>query len=190
MAEFDYRISVDAGSVINRFRETIPNITREWVITGMRGVVGKLEQKILQNIDTMFLKSHSETRGAHLHLREGLLGQVIEEGDLIIGRVSIALDEVPYARILEMGGVIPTHIIRPKNASSLKIPISTFTSGEAYERAEITTNGLYVLPYTDVHMPATNIVAYHFMLSALADLSKEAVDDIEIAVAHAIMRSS
>jgi hypothetical protein len=156
----------------------------------MRVVMGKLDTAIQQNITTMFSTEHRAERAAtRIHLADSILTQVEQQGDLIVGTISYDLEDVPYARLLEQGGDIPSHVIAPRSSTDLKIPIATFSSGEAGEHARVTEDGLFVIPYHEVFHQGAHIQAYHYISLAVVALAKEVDNDFELAVAKAVRDS-
>ena len=178
----DIRLEINAQDMIDRFGRRIPELTREKVMDAMRVFMGKLDAKVVENIEQVFTGGHSVTRSSHTHLQDSLLATVEADGDLVVGRLSIDLETTPYARILELGGVISPHRIMPRAASAMAIPISTFSSGEAYEGAEVTPEGLFVLAFQANH-PGASIHPYHYMIGALIEMSKEYENDMSLALA-------
>lgn len=185
MAE-GFRIDVDVGQIQQRFARDLPNLTKEEIISGMRVLVGKLEQRILQNVEEMFGEEHSATRPPHLHLSDSILATVVSEGDLVVGSVGFDLAETPYARILEMGGVISPHRILPRNALAMKIPTSTLRS---FKQSEETSSQEFILAF-EVNHPGAHIIPYHFMIGALTEIAREAQNDLELAVVRGITRAN
>ncbi len=181
----DVRIEIDYQEVVRRLGTELPDITRNQVVDAFRQIVGTLEGKIITNIHQMFRGGHSGERPQHLSLEDSILATVTQEGDLVVGSVGYDLEETPYARIQELGGDISPHTIIPRAAAGLKIPISTFLSGEAFQGAETTEDGLFVLAF-QANNRGAHIAAHYFMLAALADLSREIDDDVEGAVIRSI----
>lgn len=187
MAE-DITFTVDAKDIINRFGERIPGLVRENVIQAMRDFMGVLDSRVRDNIESMFSQASTtvDPRPPHTRLQDSLLATVRVDGDDVIGEYSYDLEETPYARILEMGGHTSPHTITPKTASALKIPVATL--GDLYEEAHLTDNGLFITTF-QVNHPGANIAAYHYILTAVADLAKEFGNDIETAVIKSFVDS-
>lgn len=182
----EFKIEIDAGKVMDRFEKSLPDATKRQILEAMRIVMGKLDAAVEQNISTMFGTSHSSERSAHTHLADSVLTQVMQEGDLVVGTIGYDLASTPYARILEEGGNTPAHVIAPRSAYDLKIPIATFTSGEAGEHARVTEDGLFVIPYHEVFHQGAHIQAYHYIAMAVLALAKTVDNDFELAVAKAV----
>lgn len=179
------RIDVDVTSIQRRFARELPDLTMEEVVFGMRMIVGELEEKALKNIAEMFTHEHSTGRPPHLRLEDSILGTVTTEGNMVIGTVGYDLEEVPYARMLELGGVIPAHLIKPRSAKALVFPTATLRE---FQAGGETTQHEFVVAF-QVHHPGTTQPGYYYLLSALAEMARTVDNDIERAVARAIMRS-
>jgi hypothetical protein len=178
----EFTLTVNADDVIARFGDVIPGLVNKNVLEAMCAFMGHLDERVRENIDSMFTKASVgvDPRPQHLHLADSMLATVRQDGDDIIGEYSYDLEETPYARILEMGGHTSPHIITPKSASALKIPTVTLAGG-VYEEAHLTDDGLFITTF-QVNHPGANITAYHYILMAIVDLSKEFGDDLELAI--------
>lgn len=177
----EFRLEINTEEVIERFGRRIPDLCRQNVLEAVRQFMGKLDDRVQQNIATMFDHSPREYQPEHLKLADSMLATVRQEGDLIIGEYGYDLEETPWARILEMGGSISAHTITPSSAGALKIPISTFASGEAYEQTRQDETGLFVISFGASH-PGAHIQAYHYILTAITDLAREFENDLQLAV--------
>jgi hypothetical protein len=193
----EIRLEVDAKSVEQRFKD-LPGVVNVEVENAMRKIVGDLYDKVLDNIEGMF--SHDRSTGRKQNLESSILGTVTREGDLIIGTVGADLATAPYARILELGGVIPAHAIRPKSA---RLAIHEMSMSFPWEPDDtysvigdylvsrrghaLVVNDLVLLE--EVHHPGAKIHPYYYLNKALIDLSKKFNNDIELAVASAISRT-
>src|SRR5204863_4168097 len=152
------RIDVDVTSIQRRFARELPDLTKEEVIYGMRMIVGNLEQRALRNIAEMFTREHSAGRPPHLRLEDAILATVHTEGNQVVGSVGYDLEEVPYARLLELGGVIPPHLIRPRNAAALVFPTATLKSFGEGE----TTQHEFVVAF-QVNHPGSKQPGYYYL---------------------------
>lgn len=180
-----FTIEIDVEKVLERFGKTLPSATREELIAAMGEIVGKWEAGVQHNIEQMFSKDHRPDRPPHLPLTDSILGRVFEEEGLVVGEVSYDLAETPYARILEMGGVIPAHTIVPRMAGALYFPAATLS--ENVREGELTIDQ-YIMAFHVDH-PGANIPGFHYILTALLALSKAFENDIEKAVVRAIKRT-
>lgn len=185
----EFIFEIDADAFIERFGTRIPQLTRENALRAMQEFMGKLDERVHDNIASMF---HHDTSAMSMHdrtvrLEDSMLATVRQEGDLVVGEYGYDLEETPYARILEMGGRISAHSFGPSSANALAIPVATLAEG-AYEDAKITEDGLFITTFW-VNHPGADIHAYHYILSAVVDLSKEFSDDLQLAVIQAYVDS-
>jgi phage gpG-like protein len=130
--------------------------------------------------DILKLQGHivaDKLSGQVLKRRTGALaasvqpGPVIEEGETITGTIGT---NVPYARILEYGGVIQ----HPGGTAYLIL-----ANGQAEFVSNATADNLPGLPRTKPH--AIPIPEHSYMRSGLADLRDEIVKDLQSAAINA-----
>lgn len=180
------RLSVNVNELADRLSRTLPNLTRDEIITGMRMIVGKLEAKVIQNIHARFDRDESMKRPPHIRIEDAVLGTVTVLGDMVIGEVGIDMEAVPYARIQEYGGGIPPHVIRPRSyalgvrISTLKNPLMLVEDAEA---------GYDTLALHHVNHPGAHIAARHFMQEAAESFQAIVGEDLTAAWQRALMRS-
>lgn len=180
-------LEINAEDLARRIT-SLPSLTRDEVIRGMGVIVGKVEERVIRNIRAMLSGGHSSAREQHIHLEDSVLGVVETSGDIVIGRVSVdESGEVPYARILEEGGQISAHLIKPKSAGAISFGEGTLKSPLQMpeNRGEF---GDLALAY--VRHPGARIAAYHYMLDALESIQGEIGGDLGGAWRRVIMRAS
>lgn len=178
-----YVFEIEVSRVLDRFGVQLPNATRKEILAAMRKIIGDIDLQARTNIAEMFSTEHSATRPDHVHLADSLLATVRESGDLVIGAVGYDLAETPYARILDLGGVISAHDIRPRGAYALGIPMDTFL--EASEAA----TGAYVYVYGTPERGPSTMPAYAWLTKAIVKKAGEMNNDIEYAVAKAVQET-
>lgn len=181
----EFEISIDSQAVLERFRTVLPGLTIQKIEQAFRVLMGRLEELVIQNIDSTFTGGHSAERPPHVKLRDAILATVKISGSEIVGEIGYDLAEVPYAAILEMGGSIPPHTILPRTAGALYFPTSTL---KAFSFGEETTMDEFIVAFQVQH-PGAYIAPYHYLLSVVAAMSKTVHDDIEVAVVKAIVES-
>lgn len=182
----ELKIWIDVEKTINRFSKQLPDMTRKQLVAAMAQIVTMWGRGVEHNIQTMFTGGHSDLRPSHVHLRDSLVKSVTDEGDLIVGFITYNLGDVPYARLLELGGVIPATDIRPKSATHLAIPTATFKSAIAGEGEG---GSEFIYSFGTPERGPFNIPGFHYIALALAALEKGLREDLELAVARAIKQS-
>ena len=122
------------------------------------------------------LRSHvvsDKLLGQVLNRRSGRLGQSIQQkvdsSDTGVVGTVYSSGDVPYARIHEYGGVIPSHVIEARNARSLAF---IWNGKQAFFKR---------VTIPDVTMPERS-----YMRSSLADLKDEIVESMTIAVREGV----
>jgi len=181
-----FNLSVDTSELSERF-QNLPDILDKEVEMVMRRIVGALADQVRRNIVTMFGTSHLNERPPHVRLRDTVSTAVYRDGTSIVGSVFMDTEAVPYARILELGGVIRPHRILPRTAEALYFPIATLKNFGDLE-FEGRSFGDMILAFA-VNHPGAQMVGYHYMISALTDLAKATENDLNAAVAAAISRA-
>jgi hypothetical protein len=192
----DWQLVIDDEGFKERFSTTLPNLTRASIAAGMERIMGEFYFRVLGNIDEMFDKTKGygtfmiylvpRRKEGGVPLRDSISYsvQAKEGGNLVIGYLGFDASKTPYAAILEYGGQIPQHMIYPKTATSLAIPTATLESytgeGDTFEE--------YIYRHAVDH-PPVKIEAYHYIAKAAADIAKTVGNDLELAVAQAIMDS-
>jgi hypothetical protein len=148
-------------SDFDRLPETVKVILRSKAEAWSR----QLEDKVRTNIENRFSGS-----GKTANAVEGFYGE--ENGHIVAG-VRIDLKRAPGARIQEEGGVIPAHIIRPRDAKRL---------------AFIAATGDKVIVRQVFH-PGAVIQGQHFMKDAYRDMSSQVATEMKRAVIEGIRAS-
>jgi hypothetical protein len=177
----EFRVQLDMGDLVERFGRRIPELTPQRMLDAMRAFMGKLDAQVVKNIETMFGHEHSATRPAHTRLEDSILTEAFLDGDTVVGQIGYDLESTPYAHILDVGGETSPHAINPSLAGILKIPISTLKSGEIFEGATVSEDGIYILDF-HVNHPGAHIPGYFYMLSAIADMAQQYSNDLQLAV--------
>lgn len=185
----EFTIVADVNKVTDALK-TIPENANKEVLKIMQMIMGRLEDTVKDNIETDFMKGlrpDKTEEGRRARLKDAPVSIVTQEGDLTIGQLSISSQEVPYARILEEGGVIPAHVIRPRSGRhAMAIPLQSFKSFQLGEMEHIISD--FILA-TEVDHPGAQIVGTHYMARAFVDLARTFENDIEGAIAKAINAS-
>jgi hypothetical protein len=189
----EIRFQTNINEVMSRLTRTSGVIDKN-IEAAFRAFVRRMYEKVLENISEMFSEEgRSRSFGGGLieasgniryggPLADSILATVEREGDLLVGTVSADIEHAPYARILEVGGVISAHTILPRAADALAIPVSTL--GEWEEPGGHATGDFLVL--FGVHHPGAQIRAYYYLHKALIDMALEFHNDIEGAIAAAL----
>lgn len=179
-------VETTAAEIASKVRG-LPNLTEDEVLRGMRQIISKLEARVVQNIRQKFSGDHGVGRPPHIPLEDSVLGTVTKIGDLIVGQVSVDEGkEIPYARILEEGGVTSAHLIRPRSAGAISFDKSTISGSPAKKTApgdEVDVTVQYV------RHPGARLAAYHYLLEALQDFQGVIDGDIAASWRRAVMRS-
>lgn len=186
MADNELKIEVDVQQTIDRFSKQLPNMTRQQILAAMAQIVTAWGRGVDHNIQSMFTGGHSVDRPSHVHLRDAIVKSVEAQGDLVVGQVTYDLKEVPYARMLELGGVIPATDIRPRGAPYLKIPTATFKNALA---GEADYDQEFVRAYGTPERGAFQFQGFHYIAIALSAIEKHLKGDLELAVARAVKQS-
>lgn len=139
----------------------LPDTVKAIIRSKLPDLLEDLEQGVLENIDSRFKSGTDKTA-------QGLYRLIREERGVVEGIVGIR--GVPYARIQDRGGVIPPHIIRPKNGKIL---------------AFIAASGAKVFA-TQVSHPGGTIPATHFFKDAYRDRSTQISTTLKRAVIDGI----
>jgi phage gpG-like protein len=99
----------------------------------------------------------------------GSIAAMVEVGDGVVTAQVFAANPPPYAAILEFGGVIPAHDVRPVSAEALSFLI----------------DGRRVFAKV-AHIPDVTVPAHAYLRSSLQDMAAEITTELQQAVARAL----
>jgi phage gpG-like protein len=97
------------------------------------------------------------------------IAATVEIGDGVVTAQVFSANPPPYAGILEFGGVIPAHEVRPVSAQAL-----SFTLEGRQVFAKI------------AHIPDATVPAHSYLRSSLQDMAAEITSELQQAVARAL----
>jgi phage gpG-like protein len=97
------------------------------------------------------------------------IAATVEIGDGVVTAQVFAANPPPYAGILEFGGVIPAHDVRPVSAEALSFMLE----------------GRQVFAKV-AHIPDVTVPAHSYLRSSLQDMADEIASELQQAVARAL----
>jgi hypothetical protein len=111
--------------------------------------------------------------GQVLNRRSGELAAsisaTVEVGDGVVTAQVFSADPPPYAALLELGGVIPAHDVRPVSAQALSFMLD---GRRVFARI--------------AHIPDVTVPAHSYLRASLQDMAAEIASDLQQAVARAL----
>jgi phage gpG-like protein len=97
------------------------------------------------------------------------ISATVDVGDGAVTAKVFAADPPPYAAILEFGGVIPAHEVRPVSAEALSF---TIDGRRAFAKV--------------AHIPDVTVPAHSYLRASLQDMADEIATELQQAVARAL----
>jgi hypothetical protein len=97
------------------------------------------------------------------------ISATVEVGDGVVTAQVFSADPPPYAALLELGGVIPAHDVRPVSAEALSFVL----------------DGRRVFAKV-AHIPDVTVPAHSYLRASLQDMAAEITSDLQQAVARAL----
>jgi phage gpG-like protein len=97
------------------------------------------------------------------------ISATVEVGDGVVTAEVFSADPPPYAAILELGGVIPAHDVRPVSAEALSFML----------------DGRRVFAKV-AHIPDVAVPAHSYLRASLQDMAAEITSELQQAVARAL----
>jgi len=155
--------------------DQMPEMVKDLVRSKVEYFAEELKNQVIDNIDERLSKTYGSKEkqysGAAGHLRDAIEIEYDSDG---LEAVIYVDGSIPYARIQEDGGIIPPHIIRPREGKAL-----------AFEWA--TAGKKVILAY--VFMPSVTIPGQHYLRDAYRMFSPKIGKAIQKAVVEGIRQN-
>lgn len=175
MADF-LSVSVLGDRNLIRNLEQMPDTVRAILVEKTRQLTEKMANIVRTNIDSRMTRSakiKGEGGVGAIRMRDAVETSITVDPNRIEGSVYISDALVPYARIQERGGVIPPHIIRPREG---KVMVFIASSGDKVFA-------------TRVFHPGAVIAPNWFMKDAYREMGPEISKEIKKAVVEGIRKN-